>query len=88
MYGAMKTQGRSCVYSSFIPRSLRTQMKQIASSRDNLDVERVTQGRPAAILVFASKHTLREGTQLLALLDLFLHATMTDFPTLSYISTY
>ena len=62
MYGAMKTQVRPCVYSSFIFRSLRTQMKQITSSRDNLDVERVTQRRPAAILVFASKHTLREGT--------------------------
>ena len=62
MYGAMNTQGRPCVYSSFIPRSLRTQMKQITSSRDNLDVKRVTQRRSAASLVFASKHTLREGT--------------------------
>ena len=54
----MKTQDRSCFYSSFVPRSLRTQMKQITSSRDNLDVQRVTQRRPAASLVFASKHTL------------------------------
>ena len=62
MHGAMKTQGRSCFYSSFIPRSLRTKMKQITSSRDNLDVQRVPQGRDAAIQVFACKHTLREGT--------------------------
>ena len=27
----MATQGRPCFYSSFIPRSLRTQMKQITS---------------------------------------------------------
>ena len=65
MHGAMKTQGRPCFYSSFIPRSLRTQVKQTTSSRDNLDVhvESVTQGRHAAILVFASKHTLREGNR-------------------------
>ena len=58
----MKTQGRPRVYSSFIPRSLRTQMKQITSSRDNLHVYRVPQGRIAACQVFAGKHTLREGT--------------------------
>ena len=58
----MKTQGRPCFHYSFVPRSLRTQMKQITSSRDNLDVERVRQGRDAACQVFAGKHTLREGT--------------------------
>ena len=64
MHGAMKTQVRrvSCFYSSFIPRSLRTQMKQITSSRDKLYVQRVTQGRDAARHIFASKHTLSEGT--------------------------
>ena len=64
MHGAMKTQGRPCFYSSFIPRSLRTKMKQTTSSRDNLDVhvERVTQRRHVATHVFACKHTLREGT--------------------------
>ena len=63
MHGAMKTQDRSCFYSSFVPRSLRTQMKQITSSRDNLHVQSVPyQGRIAACQVFAGKHTLREGT--------------------------
>ena len=58
----MKTQGRPCVYSSFIPRSLRsTQMKQITSSRDNLDVQRVTQRRSAASLVSACKHVFNGG---------------------------
>ena len=39
-------------------------MKQITSSRDNLDVEGVTQRRHAATHVFACKHTLREGINL------------------------
>ena len=58
----MKTQGRPCFYSSFIPRSLRTQMKQITSSRDNLHAECVTQRKHAATHVFACKHKLKEGT--------------------------
>ena len=55
----MKTQGRPCFYSSFIPRSLRTQMKQMTSSRGNLNVEGVTRERCAASHVFASKHTFK-----------------------------
>ena len=54
----MKTQGRPCFYSSFIPRSLRTQ-KQMTSSRGNLNVESVTRERCAAIHKFASKHTFK-----------------------------
>ena len=56
----MKTQGRPCFHYSFVPRSLRTQMKQITSSRDNLHVYCVSQGRIAACQVFAGKQ--REGT--------------------------
>ena len=57
-----ETQGRPCFYSSFIPRSLRTQMKQTTSSRNELYVCCVPQGRVAALQIFACKHTLREGT--------------------------